>query len=204
MWATVQIVVIIAVLRGWKIKQLDFVQAYPQAPVEQDLYIEIPKGCMVNGVNDAKWVLQVLRNIYGQKQAGNVWNDFLIHGLTMKLGFTQSRLDPCVLWKGNVIIVVYTDDTIITGPSKVEIDDIVRSIVNIFEITHSKSVSNFFGVNIDRQKDGKIALTQPKLIETIIRELGLKEDSNTVQTPANSPVILQKQNTNCLKKLFYA
>jgi Reverse transcriptase (RNA-dependent DNA polymerase) len=192
MWPTVRIVVIIPVLRGWKIKQLDFVQAYPQAVVEQDLYIEIPKGCMVNGVNDAEWVLQVLMNIYGQKQAGKVWNDFLMHGLTTKLGFTQSKMDPCVLWRGGVIIVIYTDDTIITGAHEIEIDEAIMSIASIIDITSSEYVSDLLGVNIEQREDGKIALTQPKLIETIIKELGLKEDSNTLTTPGNLTVILQK------------
>jgi Reverse transcriptase (RNA-dependent DNA polymerase) len=131
MWATVRIVVITAVLRGWKIKQLNFVQAYLQAPVEQDLYIEIPKGCMVNGVNNAEWVLQVLMNIYGQKQAGKVWNDCLIHGLTTKLGFTQSTMDQCMLWRGGVIIVIYTDNTIITGANEREIDETIRAILSL-------------------------------------------------------------------------
>jgi hypothetical protein len=39
-------------------------------------------------------------------------------------------------------------------------------------------------------------VTQPKLTETIIKELGLKEDSNTLTTPANSTVVLQKHSTS--------
>jgi hypothetical protein len=41
------LVLTLAVLQGWITKHLDFVQAYPRAPVEQDLYIDIPKGCNI-------------------------------------------------------------------------------------------------------------------------------------------------------------
>jgi Reverse transcriptase (RNA-dependent DNA polymerase)/GAG-pre-integrase domain len=36
-WASIRLVLIMAVLRKWKTKQLDFVLAFPQAPVETDL-----------------------------------------------------------------------------------------------------------------------------------------------------------------------
>jgi Reverse transcriptase (RNA-dependent DNA polymerase) len=75
-WVSVRLILILATLQGWMTKQLDYVQAYPQAPVEQDLYIDVTKGCHISSEDTSKWALQVLRNIYGQKQAGKVWHDF--------------------------------------------------------------------------------------------------------------------------------
>jgi Reverse transcriptase (RNA-dependent DNA polymerase) len=46
-WTTIRIVLIMAIKEKWCIKQLDFVQAYPQAPVETELFIDLPKGFMV-------------------------------------------------------------------------------------------------------------------------------------------------------------
>jgi Reverse transcriptase (RNA-dependent DNA polymerase) len=88
---------ILAVLQGWMTKQLDFVQAYPQASVEQDLYIDVPKGCNIGRENTSRWALQVLKNIYGQKQAGKVWHDYLFQRLTTELSFKQCIRDPCIL-----------------------------------------------------------------------------------------------------------
>jgi hypothetical protein len=60
---------LLSCLNGWSRKQVDFVQAFPQARVESDLDIEIPKGCTINAQESTKeWVLKVLNNIYGQKQ----------------------------------------------------------------------------------------------------------------------------------------
>jgi Reverse transcriptase (RNA-dependent DNA polymerase) len=112
-WISVRMILILAVVQKWTTMQLDFIQAFPQAPAEQKLYIDIPKGCTIANKNNKDYALKVLKNIYGQKQAGKVWNDFLITGLTTKLGFTQSIVDPCMLWRKSVILIIYTDDTII-------------------------------------------------------------------------------------------
>jgi Reverse transcriptase (RNA-dependent DNA polymerase) len=50
-WVSVRLILLMAMLQGWMTKQLDSVQAYPQAPVEHDLYIDVPKGCNI-GVHD--------------------------------------------------------------------------------------------------------------------------------------------------------
>jgi hypothetical protein len=55
-------VMILAAQKGWKTKQLDFVQAYPQAPAETEMYVTIPMGCVVDGPSD-QWVLRIKNNI---------------------------------------------------------------------------------------------------------------------------------------------
>jgi hypothetical protein len=63
-----------ALLNISKTKQLNFVLAYPQAPVEQELSIKKPKGVYLGKSNNNKeYVLQIPKNINGQKQAGWVW-----------------------------------------------------------------------------------------------------------------------------------
>jgi hypothetical protein len=44
--------------------------AYPQAPIEEDIYMEIPQGIETATGNSKDKVLKLLKNIYGQKQAG--------------------------------------------------------------------------------------------------------------------------------------
>jgi hypothetical protein len=91
--------------------------AYTQAPVEKDMYMEVPKGFEVEGPGD--YVLKIHKNIYGQKQAGRVWNQHLVNKLK-KVGFIQSKSDECVFIKGRNLYVLYTDDSILTGPDPKE------------------------------------------------------------------------------------
>jgi hypothetical protein len=67
-----------SLLNNWTTKQIDFVLAFPQAPVERDLYMEIPKGIHVEGAKDGEeYVLQLVRNLYGQSKPAvsgtNIW-----------------------------------------------------------------------------------------------------------------------------------
>ena len=81
--------------------QLDYVLAYTQAPVEIDnLYMQVPKGFEVPGENSNNYALKIERNIYGQKQAGRVWNKHLVTKLTSKqVGFKQSQVDEWVFYR---------------------------------------------------------------------------------------------------------
>jgi hypothetical protein len=55
-----------AIVNNWHSRKIDFVQAYTQATVKKDMY-DIPKGFEVS--DPGYYVLKVLKNIYGQKQA---------------------------------------------------------------------------------------------------------------------------------------
>jgi Reverse transcriptase (RNA-dependent DNA polymerase) len=148
------------------------------------------------GDDNAKWAMKIINNIYGQKQAGRVWYKFLTTKLVKELHFQQSKYDPCVFWRDVCLLVIYTNDTIITGPTGEVIDQVKKEIGEMFKITYEDSVNGFLGININRKKDGTISMTQPKLIDDILNNLGLKENSTTKSTPALSTVIRQPNDND--------
>lgn len=191
-WSSIRVILNIAAMSGWETWQLDFVLAYPQAPVETDLYMELPAGFEVPGESRRDMVLKLIKNLYGQKQAGRVWYKYLAEGLKTKCGFTQSENDPCVFWRNSSILVIYTDDTILTGPDPAELAIVVKDLAAVFKITSSTKVSDFLGVKITRSDDGSYTLTQPHLIDSILADLGLTKDTvKEKPTPALSSRILQ-------------
>jgi Reverse transcriptase (RNA-dependent DNA polymerase) len=197
-WSSIRLIMNAAALRGWKTHQLDFVLAFPQAPVETAIYMEIPAGFDLKGKRKGEHVLQLINNLYGQKQAGRVWNLFLTDGLK-KIGFVQSKNDPCIYWRKSTIIVIYTDDTIVTGPITSETEKAVADIASQFEITSQPMVNDFLGVHIERDKvDKSVTLTQPHLIQSILKDLGLNADSNTRAIPALSSKILGPHRESAL------
>jgi Reverse transcriptase (RNA-dependent DNA polymerase) len=181
-WTTIRLILIMGVKEKWCMMQLDFVQAYPQAPVETELYIDIPKGFVVNGRRDG-YALRVLRNVYGQKQAGRVWNQYLVKGL-LQLGFTQSQHDMCLFWRKLCVMIIYTDDTIITGPIKSDVEESIELIASKFKITTSDKIEDFLGVNIARLDEDTFKLSQPHLIKSILSDLGLNSASKSKPTPS--------------------
>ena len=76
-WNSIRIILSLVAQHGWATKQLDYVAAYPQAPVEKELYMAIPKGFDISGADPSEFVLKLHRNIYGRQQAGgcgtNTW-----------------------------------------------------------------------------------------------------------------------------------
>ena len=121
-WPTIRFILTMIILKGWHTKQIDFVLAYTQAMAEvDDLYMEVPKGFEIPGSKPKENVLQIKKNIYGQKQAGRVWNKHLVQQLR-QVGFKPSDVDECVFYKGNIIYVLYTDDSILAGPDEAELE----------------------------------------------------------------------------------
>ncbi len=154
--------------------------AYTQAPVKWDMYMEILKGFEVEG--DGDYVLQIHKNIYGQKQAGRVWNKHLV-GKLKSISFRQGQSEECVFTQGKAIYILHTDDSILTGLDLKELDKIIEDMKWIgLELTVEGDVSDFLGVNIQHHDNGTIHLTQPHLIDSILEELGLQANSTKSKT----------------------
>lgn len=188
-WAAIRLILILSTLNNWHTKQIDFVLAYPQAPVEVDnLYMKIPRGFDTEGANKSECLLHIQRNIYGQKQAGRVWNKYLVSKL-IEIGFKQSLIDESVFYCcGNVVYALCADDSILAGPDEHEIDKCVQDMRAIgLDLTEEGDISDFLGVNIDRKDDGAVRLTQPQLIDQILKDLNLAhENVSTKPTPATA------------------
>ena len=185
----------LVLLFNWYTVQLDYVMAFPQAPVERELFMRLPKGYTVNGTDDAsEFVLRINKNIYGQKQAGRVWFQYLKQRLVVELGFKQSKFDECIFFKGQMLYVLYTDDSILAGPNKQEINETIERMKRAkLDLTVEGELTNFLGVNIERKADGTIHLTQPKLIEQILQDLRMTDQkTHTKTTPAASKRLLSR------------
>jgi hypothetical protein len=193
-WNSIRTMLIMTAINGWKTKQIDYVLAYTQAPVERMLYMKIPKGFEVEDGNNDDYILEIRRNIYGQKQAGRVWNEYLAEILIKKVGFVQSKVDRCVFYRDKVMYVLYTDDSILAGPDEAEIDRVIEDIKQAgLNITIEGDLQDFLGINIDRKPDGSIHLTQPHLIDQILKDLRLDaDDVHTKPTPAASSKLLSR------------
>ena len=126
-WESIRLLLAIAIKNSWHIHQLDFIQAFHQAPVEHDIYMAIPRGYKMGDDDQQKYALQIKKNIYSQKQSGLVWNQYLISHL-IKIGFTQCKNDQCILTKGTSVYIVYVDDSILIGKNQQEIKSCIEII----------------------------------------------------------------------------
>jgi hypothetical protein len=91
-WFTIRLMIIFGIIFCWALQQVDFVMAHPQAPIEMDIYMVLPQRIETEHGNSKDHVLKLEKNIYGQKQAGCMWNSFLVDKLT-SIEFTTSLID---------------------------------------------------------------------------------------------------------------
>jgi hypothetical protein len=181
-WFAIRLMIVFGIIFCWFLCQVDFVMAYPQAPVETDIYMELPQGIQVATGNSKDHVLKLLKNIYGQKQAGWVWNSFLVDKLT-SIGFQPLTIDDCVFFRGNVIFMVYVDEGIFIGVDDSQLTTAINEIqalgLNIEDQGHP---ADYVGVSIKRLKNDSYEFTQRTLIDSIIDDVGLT-DSKTKPVP---------------------
>jgi hypothetical protein len=171
-WAVIRILLVLVLMYDWYTTQIEFVLAYPQADVECDIYMKIPKDFTIDGHTRKTRILQLLKNLYGHKQAGRVWNAHL-HSALLEMGWKQSKTDNCLYYRGNTIFVAYVDDGILVSPDKEAIEEELRTIRTKFNISVERDISDYVGVHVERTEDNRIKITQPNIIRSILQELAL-------------------------------
>ncbi|KAL7484352.1 hypothetical protein ACHAW6_009990 [Cyclotella cf. meneghiniana] len=124
--------------------------------------MEIPYRIETTKGNTKDYVLQLPANICSQKQAGRVWNQYLVRKLE-SIGFAQSQINECVFYRKDVIFTVYVDDGIFLGlrPSN--------------QGSRTSSCLHWIGSYL---------LSQRTLIESIIADVGLTPKDFTKPVPA--------------------
>jgi hypothetical protein len=106
-WAMIRILLTISSLLGLKSCQVDYMQAFPQAMLNDPVYMRVPQGWhVVNGhlqqhpnskFNETAHYMKLKRNLYGCKQAVHNWFKHLTKGL-LHHGFIQSKMDSCLFY----------------------------------------------------------------------------------------------------------
>jgi hypothetical protein len=188
-WFAIRLLMAFAIMFELAMRQVDFIQAYPQAPIEFDMYMELPQGIETKTGNSKDHVLQLLSNLYGQKQAGRVWNQYLVDKLR-NIGFEPSLIDECVFYKDDIIFIVYVDDGIFFGGDDMRITQVIKDLKDQdLEVEDQGLPQDYVGVNIKKCPNGHIEFTQRALIDNIIDDAGL-QDAYTKPVPAKTSQVL--------------
>jgi hypothetical protein len=76
-WFEIQLLIVFGILFNGPFSQVNFIMAYPQAPIKMDMYMELPTGIHTKHGNSKDHILKLLANIYRQKQANRMWKSYL-------------------------------------------------------------------------------------------------------------------------------
>ena len=92
-WTTVRLIVIFSSVLNWTTIQTDYTNAFAQANLTEEDYIELPKD--FSAKQDGDFVLQLNKCLYGLCQAPLSWYEHLRTNLEQH-GFVTSKVDPCL------------------------------------------------------------------------------------------------------------
>jgi hypothetical protein len=197
-WNIIRWVLVLSIIKGWKSRQLDYIMAYTQAqPIKDGTYMSIPKGFEVDGGATLGFVLQVNKNLYGGCDAGKAWYQHLVDRL-LNAGFTKSEYDDCLFYYGNCLYILYTDDSIIIGPTEHDLEACIAAIQGQgLKITVQGSVADFLGVEVTYDSHGMIHLHQCHLVNSILRDLCIEKDNTSVKlTPSPTSKLLSRHSNS--------
>ena len=128
--------------------------AFPQADLEEDIWMQLPIGFQVNGQSEADsdrhYVLNLNKNLYGLKQGRYNWYERL-KKLLVNRDFKPSDIDPCLYTGKGMIILTYVDDCIIVGPSMKDIDGFIAPMKygsEKFVITDEGDIKTSWGLKL--------------------------------------------------------
>ena len=150
----------------WEIHQWDIKSAFPNADVEEEIYVQQPYGFE----QDKKLVLRLNKALYGLKQSARNWQQYL--GTEFKrIGLKQLPTDPSIFIGEGIIIITHVDDMIVIGRNTAIIAETKAKLTGKMEL-HDLGVAKYFlGIEIFRDRPYRaIQLVQKGYIERLLNK----------------------------------
>ena len=153
-------------------KTLDIETAFLYGELDEEIYMEIPKGFEeVYPSEETQGMCCFLNKaMYGLVQAARqFWKRFVKE--LVGQGFQASVADPCLLYrkdeKGICIVVMYVDDMLLVGNEE-SIQNVSEELEKVFNITVEEEMTDYLGCEFKTDEEGKNAwLGQPNMVHSI-------------------------------------
>ncbi|UYV76293.1 hypothetical protein LAZ67_13003282, partial [Cordylochernes scorpioides] len=183
--STIRAFLAASVYKGMKVIHLDVKTAFLHGDLDKELYMELPEGLHTKQTNK---VCKLKKAIYGLKQAGRSWNTKIASTL-IKNNFKQSIVDPCLFTKNeenhSIYLILYVDDMLLASDSEIIIQNTVKTLEKEFEIKNLGDPTQFIGIEISRNREGELLLSQKNKIQELVERYNLQEAKPTF-TPMES------------------
>lgn len=179
-YTSIRSIMAVAAVEHLKLWQFDVKTAFLYGELEEDVYMRQPVGFE----DGSGRVCKLIKSLYGLKQASRCWNKQFT-SFIKEFGFETSKSDKCVFVSKNngrkIILGIYVDDGLLAASDEVDVEPVLRHLSKRFEI--KTSVAKYFlGMEINRDKDGSIHLSQATYARKVLKRFNI-EECREVSTP---------------------
>ncbi|KAK2068180.1 hypothetical protein P8C59_002837 [Phyllachora maydis] len=196
---TWRILLAIGAVLDWEIEQADFIGAFLNSALREEIYMEIPEGLLdLAASNKAIYklllkygynpstpnIIKLSKALYGLKQSPREWQDKL-KILLKSLGYLPLISDPGVFYNAKTchFIVTYVDDCLFIGPNIGYITDLKKRLNKVYAIEDLGPAAYFLGVQIIRDRPNRrLWLNQSQYVEEAVSRFNLA-DSKPISIP---------------------
>lgn len=162
----------VKVIRRFWAKQADISNAFCQADIDMDVFIDLPRGIEIRDPLVAsadsrgsirKRALRLRRALYGLRQSPRLWWADLRSSL-LSASFEQCRFDPCIFYKWSadkskvVYVLCYVDDLKAIGNYDEGLADLEKVLKLRYGLESFGKLSSFLGMNYTELDDGALVI----------------------------------------------
>jgi hypothetical protein len=180
-----RILIALAAEEGLELFQVDVKNAYLKGEIDTPIFMKQPPG-----FEDSKfpakdgWVWELLKSLYGLKQAGHIWNATL-HAFIVEIGFTRANSDLCVYTKKHggkrMAISVHVDD-VLAAATPAQAEWLRQELDKKYGVTFQLTAL-CLGLRVQKLQDGGYSIDQKHYLITVLQEYGMLDCK-----PASTPV----------------
>lgn len=179
---SIRMLLSLAAILDLHVHQVDYSQAYLNAPLDKVVYMEQPE-MWHDGTTK---VCKLLKSIDGLKQSGRQWN-IILKDLLDQLGFKiVISLPSCHVMRQDdifFIVPIVVDDKLLICNDMSTIETVKAEFNKKYKCKDLKEVKSFVGVDISRdRKSGTMSLSSRGFIDKILHRFNM-QDSRPCKTP---------------------
>jgi hypothetical protein len=150
-----------------EIDQFDFTQAYINASLKEEVYMEQPEGFAVDAEHK---VCRLVKDLYGLCQAGRDWNEELNNFLVNELHFVRSTVEPCMYRKDTkegrkILLAIYVDDSqaYYWAADRAEWKSLFKRLCDKYQITDLGELKWILGMRVTRDRANRVIYLDQEL-----------------------------------------
>jgi hypothetical protein len=188
MYKTFRVLLQLAAMYDLELEQLDVPSAFLNAPLDEDIYMEIPEGFEQEGM-----IMKLLKALYGLKQGPRCWWLLISNFIVGTLGYIKCISDACFFYKKSrndnmMYLYLFVDDfqSAFSFVDTGEWSELKQKLISEFNTKDLGSSVWMLGMRIIRDRINRtIVLDQEAYVTKALERFDM-QDSRILSTPGES------------------